>query len=225
MKSQLIAIVAALLVVGCGESQELASPAEAKTAEPVAEATKPITPPKAVTANKGADPARGIKPEPTTAKAPDISIHVLEGNIEAVKKHLASGADVNAKTKFTRTTPLHTASLLNRMEIAELLIIAGYEVNVKNADGTTPLDIAIRRYNSKMADLLRKHGGKYGSLYTAVRAKDLEGVNELLTAGANVNEKVLGGLTPLDWSRSKEIDHLLRKHGGKTKKELEAEGK
>jgi cytohesin len=182
------------MLVGCGESQQSTSAPEAKPDEPVAKASKP---------------------EPPTAKAPDISIHVLEGNIEAVKKHLASGADVNAKTKFTRTTLLHTASLLNRMEIAELLIIAGYEVNAKDADGTTPLDIAIRRYNSKMADLLRKHGGKYGSLYTAVRAKDLEGVNELLTAGANVNEKVLGGLTPLDWSRSKEIDHLLRKHGGK----------
>ena len=129
MKSQLIAIVAAVLVVGCGESQESASPAEAKTAEPVAEATKPITPPKAVTANKGADPARGIKPEPPTTKAPDINIHkaAFDGNIEAVKQHIAAGTDVNAKDDGV--TPLHSAATYGRKEIAELLIANGADVN------------------------------------------------------------------------------------------------
>ena len=98
MKSQLIAIVAAVLVVGCGESQQLAPAPETKPDEPVAKATKPTTPPKAVIANKGADPARGIKPYPTTAKAPDVSIHKAagKGNIEAVKQHIAAGTDVNA---------------------------------------------------------------------------------------------------------------------------------
>jgi hypothetical protein len=38
------------------------------------------------------------QPEPPTAKAPDISIHKAaeDGNIEAVKQHLAAGANVNA---------------------------------------------------------------------------------------------------------------------------------
>ena len=90
MKHLILTTVAAVVLVGCGEAQQSTPqvepvesvaevpvqpsppPAEAK---PVAETTKPTTPPKAVTANKGADPARGIKPEPPTAKAPDISIH------------------------------------------------------------------------------------------------------------------------------------------------------
>ena len=72
MKHLLLTTIAAVLVVGCGESQS---------------------------------------PEPPTAKAPDISIHdaAFEGNIEAVKKHLANGADVNAKTKNGRT-PLYNAA-------------------------------------------------------------------------------------------------------------------
>ena len=39
------------------------------------------------------------QPEPTTTKARDISIHeaAYTGNIEAVKQHLATGTDVNAK--------------------------------------------------------------------------------------------------------------------------------
>ena len=39
------------------------------------------------------------QPEPPTAKAPDISIHIAaaKGNIEAVKQHLAAGTDVEVK--------------------------------------------------------------------------------------------------------------------------------
>ena len=47
-------------------------------------------------------------PEPPTAKAPDISIYeaAREGNIEAVKQHIAAGTDVNAKDRMV-WTPLH----------------------------------------------------------------------------------------------------------------------
>ena len=47
-------------------------------------------------------------PEPTTAKASDISIYeaAYDGNIEAVKNHIAAGTDVNVMGKH-RTTPLH----------------------------------------------------------------------------------------------------------------------
>ena len=43
---------------------------------------------------------------------PDISIHDVakEGSIEAVKQHLATGADVNAKGKWG-ATPLHYAAI------------------------------------------------------------------------------------------------------------------
>ena len=78
MKSHLLlTTIAAVLVVGCGESQQSAPAPEAKLVEPVAEAAKP---------------------EPSTAKAPDISIHdaAEKGNIEAVKQHIAAGTDVNA---------------------------------------------------------------------------------------------------------------------------------
>jgi len=55
-------------------------------------------------------------------KAPDISIHeaTKEGNIEAVKQHLAAGTDVNAKNKYG-WTPLHHAASWGHKEIADLL--------------------------------------------------------------------------------------------------------
>ena len=69
MKNILIATIAAVLLVGCGESQQSAPPAETPPVEPVAEAAQT---------------------EPPTAKAPDISIHFAawDGNIEAVKQLL-----------------------------------------------------------------------------------------------------------------------------------------
>ena len=183
MKHLLITTIAAVVLVGCGESQQSAPAPEAKPVEPIAEvpaqpspppaaveppepiaeAAKPTTPPKAVSANKGADPARGINPEPPTAKAPDISIHdaAREGNIEAVKQHLAAGPDVNAKSDG-EFTPLHWAIPRGHKEIVELLIAKGADVNAKNNEGRTPLDWAIEINRTETANLLLKHGGKTG---------------------------------------------------------------
>ena len=88
-----------------------------------------------------------------------------DGNIEAVKKHLAAGADVNAKSNTGRT-PLHWAAARGHKEVAELLIAEGADVNAKvevgDYKGQTPLDLAttFRHRRTETADLLRKHGGK-----------------------------------------------------------------
>jgi hypothetical protein len=187
MNHLLLTTIAAVVLVGCGESQQSAPAPEAKPVEPVAEvpaqpspppaaveppepiaeAAKPTTPPKAVSANKGADPARGINPEPPTAKAPEISIHdaARTGSIEAVKQHLADGAEVNAKSSGGRT-PLHWAANRGHEEVAELLIAKGAEVNAMDVLlGWTPLDYA----EGETAALLRKHGGKTGEELKAER--------------------------------------------------------
>ena len=81
-----------------------------------------------------------------------------KGNIEAVKKHLAAGANVNAKDE-DGWTPLHFAAT---KEIAELLIAEGADVDAREKGGGTPLDKAILLGQTEIADLLRKHGGKTG---------------------------------------------------------------
>ena len=78
-------------------------------------------------------------------KPPDISIHQAanDGNIEAIKQHLATGTDVNAKA-YLGMTPLHLCGLsMTQKEIAELLIAAGADVNAKRSDdGWTALNYA-----------------------------------------------------------------------------------
>ena len=94
---------------------------------------------------------------------PDISIHeaAKDGNIEAVKQHIAAGTDVNAWDKYG-STPLHKAAIESHKEVAELLIGKGADVNAKAWGNATPLDGAIQWDRTEIADLLRKHGGKTG---------------------------------------------------------------
>ncbi|MDC0065916.1 ankyrin repeat domain-containing protein [Verrucomicrobia bacterium] len=64
-------------------------------------------------------------------------------------------------------------------------------------------------------------------IHEAAMQRNLEVVKQHIAAGADVNAKDVNGYTPLDWvifnKDTKTVD-LLRKHGGKTKKELEAAG-
>ena len=129
-------------------------------------------------------------------KKPRVSIHDASkyGNIEAVKQHLAYGTDVNARDVVG--TPLHYATFGGRKEVVELLIDSGADVSAKDVGGWTPLHLAAGGDHKEIAELL-------------------------IAEGADVNAKNVDGETPLDlvgtrksWSR------LLRKHGGKTAKEL-----
>ena len=100
----------------------------------------------------------GCGPQP-----PDISIDdaARDGNIEAIKQHLAAGTDVNAKSEGG-WTPLHGMAFTGQNEIAELLIANGADVNANNNDSKTPLDLVTLDLLGSTRSLLRKHGGKTG---------------------------------------------------------------
>jgi len=157
MKHLLLTTIAAVLLVGCGESQQSAPSPETTPVEPVRQF--------GVDVGMIVPVAKAAKIGPPTAKE---SIHraAETGNIEAVKQHLAAGVDVNAKDKYGMT-PLHNAAFEGHKEIAELLINKGANVNVKLESGLfkghTPLNIAIEFKHTEIADILRKHGGKTGA--------------------------------------------------------------
>ena len=122
---------------------------------------------------------------------PDISIHDAagEGNIEAVKQHIAAGTDVDAKTRGE--TPLLWAARFGQSQVAELLIAEGADVNAKNVVGQTPLHWAAMAGHKEIIELL-------------------------IAVGAEVNAKTKRGETPLDLAEDDpKIRNPILKHGGK----------
>ena len=55
---------------------------------------------------------------------------------------------------------MHAAASEGQNEIAELLIAEGADVNVKNDEGETPIDMAIRLKRTEAIDLIRQRGAK-----------------------------------------------------------------
>jgi len=123
MKHILITTIAAVVLVGCGETQQ-SSPPEAQPAEPASEApvqlsspppeAKPVEPVEPVA--KAAQPAQDAEAAKQEANRA-LMAAARDGNIEAIKQQLAAGADVNAiddegLTPMDRFGDEETAALL-----------------------------------------------------------------------------------------------------------------
>ncbi len=177
---------------------------------------------------------------------------VSKGQKHIVGLLISNGLDVNGRTKNGRN-PLHVVG--SNKEIAELLIEKRADVNAKDDNGTTPLDYAtgetmdiFRKYGGKYSkihfaakggnilavmefldagdDVNAKDNIGKTPLHQAASDGDMQIAELLIDNGANVNAKDAAGQTPLGWAKDEsDITNFLRKHGGKTREELKAEGK
>lgn len=81
-----------------------------------------------------------------TAKVapPPVDIHtaVVTENIDAVRQHIQAGTNINEKDPFGGSSPLISACLFDKKEIAKVLIDAGADINFQNNDGSTALHVA-----------------------------------------------------------------------------------
>ncbi|WP_192349507.1 ankyrin repeat domain-containing protein [Algoriphagus sp. Y33] len=103
--------------------------------------------------------------------APDIDLHtaVVTDNTEAVKQHIAAGSNLNEKDPFGGSSPLITAAIFGKKDMAVLLLDAGADINFQNNDGSTALISAaffgrpeiVRLLLDKNADKTIKN--KYGT--------------------------------------------------------------
>jgi hypothetical protein len=93
-------------------------------------------------------------------KPPQVDIHtaVLTDNMEAVKQHIAAGSNLNEKDPFGGSSPLITASLFDKREMAKILIEAGADLNFQNNDGSTALHTAAFFCRPEIVKLLLDKG-------------------------------------------------------------------
>lgn len=76
--------------------------------------------------------------------APDVDLHtaVISDNMEAVKQHISAGSDLNVRDPFGGSSPLISAAVFGKTEMAKVLIDAGADLNFQNNDGSTALHTA-----------------------------------------------------------------------------------
>ena len=116
------------------------------------------------------------------------------GDLEAVRRCLRAGCDVNAADTRSLTgcgyTPLHYAADANHVELIRLLIRAGAAVDSGDVTGATPL-------------------------WRACNAGHLDAARELLAAGAGPNVRNGDGYSCLGrvGAHHAELADLLRSHG------------
>jgi ankyrin repeat protein len=108
-----------------------------------------------------------------------LHLAVANGCLKIVELLIRAKADVNAKNKWNRT-PLFGAADNGSLGVAEVLLdVPGIEVNVRDDDGQTALDMALngleraqkyqaeyQAYQEKyqaVVNLLRERGGRTGA--------------------------------------------------------------
>ena len=196
-----------VLMVGCGSKPLEADPRAQSPAN-----TQPSMNKRALSAND------------RSPQAPDVDIFTAsgEGNLQAIKQHIAAGTDLDVKEPAGGGTPLIVTTVTGQTEAAKLLIKSGASLSATNNDGATALHTAAFFGQPEMVKLLLQSGAE-------VNAKNERGETPLDTVDDEWTDEVHGLYRmiaamfqlELDLERIKSarplIAKILREHTGKRK--------
>jgi len=133
-----------------------------------------------------------------------VSPGLSEGHLTVVALLIENGADVNNTGKYG-STALGSAAICNAVDVAQLLIKHGADLDVRG-NQYTALEMASSR-GPDVAILMIKSGAKVNTwdrytkttpLHSAVQCSHQELIKVLLQHGANPNAKDQFGKTPYD---------------------------
>jgi hypothetical protein len=81
------------------------------------------------------------QPSGSAAAVSGVGIHeaVISGDLEAVRRHIATGSDLNEREPAGGSSPLMSAATFGQTDAALALIDAGADLNQQNNDGSTAL--------------------------------------------------------------------------------------
>lgn len=91
-------------------------------------------------------------------KGSDAWAAARAGDVDALKKFVEKGGDIQKKDQFF-TAPLHWAVALGRVEAVKYLLAQGAEVNAANQEGKTPLDETYESWNNLAVDFMQNFFG------------------------------------------------------------------
>lgn len=155
--------------------------------------------------------AADATPAPKDSKTADLNLDLLkavaDGNLDATKKAVSDGADVNAMDGQHGMTALVWAVGKGHAEVVAFLLEKGANPNAAIPNGPPALQIAIDQNKPEIAQMLEKAGAVFaaqqegpspeGLLFAAVSEGNEPLVKELLENGVNPNIANDNGITPL----------------------------
>ena len=207
MKQILLTTIAAVVLVGCGTTQQVTVQAPDISIHDAAKIGNIEAIKQHLVAGADVDfrNQQGFTP---------LHVAAQKGHNKVAELLIAKGANINTSGRLIGTTPLDSAALLGHKEMVELLIDSGADINPQIITGETPLQRAEQRGHSAIAEILRKHGGRAGkvTLLLAILKGQKDVAKSLIKGGAVVNAKGPNDLTPLHLAiqqSQREIAELL----------------
>ena len=180
-----------------------------------------------------------------------LHLAVLLNMLKVVRRLMSCGVEIDA-SDHTGNTPVHIACRENNTKMAEVLLtpikreeILGnkcdimyrqipQDLNIRNFDGETCLDIAFKNGNYELLEMLLDKGANVDQrclktgrtlLYRACSKGDLKLVKNLIEKRhSNVNARAYDGTTPFDSARSSEQWHIaaiLAQRGAESDSDLD----
>jgi hypothetical protein len=87
--------------------------------------------------------------------------------------------DVNLQNIYNQT-PLYIASVCGNLDIVRMLLDAGADINIKNNEDKTALDIAIERRQRHVAELIKNEQNRRNEFEESLKSKTLEELRALV---------------------------------------------
>lgn len=106
------------------------------------------------------NPQSGAKEKTVRPPAMDIHAATFMGDMNAINQHIAAGSDLNVQEPTMGSTPLISAAVFGKTEVARALIEAGADVNIQNNEGTTALHSAAFLCRTEIVEMLLAHGAE-----------------------------------------------------------------
>ncbi len=110
--------------------------------------------------DRGNNARKEATTEQPTPKPPAMDIHTATvlGDLKAIQQHIQAGSDLDEREPIVGSSPLISAAVFGKTEVARALIEAGADVNLQNKEGSTALHSASFLCRKEIVRMLLDNG-------------------------------------------------------------------